>query len=123
MEIFIRYLQVFVTGGLICLVAQILINKTKMTSARILVLFMLIGVILEITGAYKYIAEFGHSGASIPICGFGSNLCKGALKGAKENGILGAISGGMTAVSGGLSVVIVTSFIYALIFKSKSKKF
>ncbi len=123
MEVFIRYLQVFVTGGLICFVGQVLINKTNMTSARILVLFMLIGVVLEITGAYSYIVDFGSSGATIPICGFGSNLARGALKGLEENGFLGAISGGLSSVAGGLSTVIVSSFIYALIFKSHSKKF
>jgi len=123
MDVFIRYLQVFVTGGLICLVGQFLINKTNMTSARILVTFMLTGVVLEVTGAFKYIVEFGGSGATIPICGFGSVLARGALKGMEENGVIGAISGGLSAVSGGISVVIVTSFIFALIFKSKSKKF
>lgn len=122
MEVFIRYLQVFATGGTICFLGQLLINKTNMTSARILVTFMLLGVLLEITGAYPYIIDWGGSGATIPICGFGSSLARGALKGMSENGVLGAISGGLSSVAGGLSVVIASSFVYALICKSKSKK-
>lgn len=122
MDIFIRYLQVFATGGIICFIGQFLINKTNMTSARILVTFLIIGVILEVTGVYPYIVDWGGSGATIPICGFGSSLARGALKGMEENGVLGAISGGLSSVAGGLSVVIVSSFVYALICKSKSKK-
>src|SRR5574344_2543968 len=103
MEIFLTYLKVFAVGGFICLIGQLLINETKITSARILVLFLLLGVVLEVTGVFKYIEEFGKAGATVPIMGFGSNLAKGALKGVKENGILGAITGGMKAVSGGLT--------------------
>ncbi|MEG1612750.1 MAG: SpoVA/SpoVAEb family sporulation membrane protein [Clostridia bacterium] len=122
MEIFLTYLKVFVTGGTICLLGQLLINKTNMTSARILVTFLLLGVVLEIFGLFKYLEEFGKAGATVPIMGFGSSLAKGAFKGVAEKGILGAISGGMSAVSGGLSAAIFFGFIFAVIFKSKTKK-
>ncbi len=123
MEYFLSYLKTFAVGGAVCLLGQILINKTKMTSARILVTFLLLGLVLEIAGAFEYMEEFAGAGVTIPIMGFGSNLAKGALKGAKESGILGAIKGGMTAVSAGLTSAIVFGFFFALIFKSKSKKF
>lgn len=122
MAIFLKYLQVFITGGIICLIGQLLINKTNMTSARILVIFLLLGVVLEVSGLFKYIEEFGKAGATVPIMGFGSSLAKGALEGVKKDGILGAINGGMTAVSGGLSASIFFGFIFAMIFKSKTKE-
>ena len=93
-----------------------------MTSARILVTFLLLGVVLEVSGAFQYIEEFGKAGATVPIMGFGSNLAKGALKGVKEEGIMGAITGGLSAVAGGLTAAIFFGFIFALIFKSKTKQ-
>ena len=122
MEIFLNYLKVFAVGGLVCMLGQILINKTKMSSARILVLYMLVGVVLEVSGAFKHIKAFAHSGITIPIIGFGSNLAKGALEGAKENGLLGAISGGFGAVAMGLTTAIVCGFVFGLMSKSHSKK-
>lgn len=115
------YLQVFVVGGAICLVGQILINLTKMTSARILVIFLLLGVVLEAFGVYKYIEAFGKVGATVPIVGFGSSLAKGAIKGALEDGILGAVRGGMEAVAAGIAGVIFFAFIVGLIAKPKTK--
>ena len=82
----VDYLKVFLVGGIICLIGQVLINTTKMTSARILVGFLLTGVLLETVGVYKYIREWGQAGATVPIMGFGSNLAKGAIKGTIENG-------------------------------------
>ena len=117
----VDYLKVFLVGGTICLIGQILINTTKMTSSRILVGFLLSGVILETVGIYKYVKEFGGAGATVPIVGFGSNLAKGAIEGTLENGILGAISGGMEAVAGGIAGVIFLSFIVGLISTSKTK--
>lgn len=122
MEIFLNYLKVFAVGGFVCMIGQILINKTKMSSARILVLYMLVGVVLEVSGAFQYIKEFAHSGISIPIIGFGSNLAKGALEGMKEEGLLGAISGGLSAVAAGLTTAITCGFVFGLISKSHSKK-
>jgi len=122
MEIFLTYLKVFAVGGLVCLIGQILINKTKMSSARILVLYMLVGVVLEVTGAFEYMKEFAGSGVTIPIMGFGSNLAKGALEGVKEEGFLGAITGGMSAVAAGLTTAITCGFVFGLIARSHSKK-
>ncbi len=122
MEMFLMYLKVFFIGGLVCMIGQILINKTKMSSARILVLYMLVGVVLEVTGAFEYMKVFAGSGVTIPIMGFGSNLAKGALEGVKEQGFLGAISGGMSAVAAGLTTAIVCGFVFGLISKSRSKK-
>ena len=122
MEYFLNYLKVFTVGGAVCVIGQILINKTSMSSARILVTFLLLDVVLEITGAFKYMEEFAGAGVTVPIMGFGSNLAKGALEGAKTDGIIGAIKGGLTAVSAGLTSAIFFGFLFALIFKSKSKK-
>lgn len=121
MEMFLMYLKVFAVGGTVCFLGQILINKTKMTSARILVIFLLLGVVLEATGAYKYIEEFAGAGISIPIIGFGSNLAKGAMQGAQE-GILQAITGGLANVSAGLTAAVFFGFIMAILFKSHTKK-
>ncbi|MFR5832815.1 MAG: SpoVA/SpoVAEb family sporulation membrane protein [Acutalibacteraceae bacterium] len=122
MEYFLTYLKVFAVGGAVCMLGQLLINKTKMSSARILVTFMLLGLILEVAGAFSYMKEFASSGVTIPIMGFGSNLAKGALEGAKEGGILGAICGGMRGVAAGLTSAIVFGFVFALLCKSRSKK-
>ncbi len=122
MDIFLIYLKVFAVGGLVCMLGQILINKTGMTSARILVLFMLLGVVLEVAGAFTYMEEFAKAGVIIPIMGFGSSLAKGALKGTAEQGLIGAVVGGMSAVAAGLTAAIVFGFIFALIFKSRTKK-
>ncbi len=122
MDIFLTYLKVFAVGGLVCLIGQILINKTQMSSARILVLYMLVGVVLEVTGAFEYMKQFAGSGVTIPIMGFGSNLAKGALEGVKEKGFMGAISGGMSAVAAGLTTAITCGFIFGLISRSRSKK-
>lgn len=122
MEIFLTYLKVFAIGGLICMLGQILINKTQMSSARILVLYMIVGVILEVTGAFEPMKQFASSGVTIPIMGFGANLAKGALEGIKKDGFMGAITGGMTAVSAGLTTAIVCGIVFGLIARSRSKK-
>lgn len=106
MEIFLDYLKVFAVGGALCALGQLLINKTQMSSARILVTFMLLGVVLELAGAFSYMKEFASAGVTIPITGFGSGLARGALRGAKEGGLLGAISGGLEAVAPGIAAVI-----------------
>ncbi len=121
MEIFLRYLQVFAVGGLICMIGQVLLNLTKMTPARILVTFLLAGVVLETVGLFQYIKEFGGAGATIPICGFGSTLAKGAMEGARMDGLLGAFTGGVTAAAAGLAAAIIIGFIIALIFNSRNK--
>ncbi len=123
MDIFLTYLTVFGVGGLVCLVGQVLINRTKMSTARILVTFLIIGAILELAGVFESMKEFASSGVTIPIMGFGSSLARGALDGSQENGVLGAIGGGMEAVSAGLTTAIVCGFIFGMLSKSRSKKF
>lgn len=122
MEIFLDYLKVFAVGGALCALGQLLINKTQMSSARILVTFMLLGVVLELAGAFSYMKEFASAGVTIPITGFGSGLARGALRGAKEGGLLDAISGGLEAVAPGIAAVIFFGFVFSLVFKSHSKK-
>lgn len=109
-------------GGFICLLGQILVVRTKMTTSRILVLFLIIGVILETLGIYQPFREFAKAGASVPIIGFGSTLAKGAILGAKESGLLGLISGGLKATAGGIAAAVFFAFIFAIIFSSHTKK-
>lgn len=118
----LTYLKVFVTGGIICLIGQLLIIKTKMTSARILVLFMSAGVFLEGFGLYDYIVDFGKAGATIPIIGFGRTLAKGVIKEVSTKGILGIFTGGLTATAAGIASSVIFSFVVALIFHSHTKK-
>lgn len=117
-----EYLRAFVTGGLICVIGQILIDKTKLTPARILVSFVVAGVFLELIGVYEPIFNWGGAGASVPLTGFGRILCKSAEKAVSEKGWLGIFTGGLTGASAGICAAIVFGFIVSLIFKSKSKK-
>ncbi len=121
MTVFLMYIKVFAIGGAICVIGQVLINLTKLTSARILVIFLLLGVFLEAIGVFKYLKEFAAAGVTIPITGFGSNLAKGAIEGAKENGFFGAVTGGVKAAAAGLSGAIFVGFFVALVSKSKTK--
>ncbi len=121
MDIVLMYVKVFVVGGAICSIAQILINYTKITAGKILVYFLLAGVFLQAVGIYKYIVDFAGAGATVPICGFGYLLADGAIKGAKES-LFKAITGGITAAGMGITAAIIFGYIFALIFKSKSKK-
>ncbi|MEG1500101.1 MAG: SpoVA/SpoVAEb family sporulation membrane protein [Clostridia bacterium] len=116
------YMWVFLIGGLICAFGQILIIKTKMTTARILVLFVIIGVVLQAFGIFEPISEFANAGINVPIIGFGAALAKGAIAAVKDQGIIGIFTGGLQAVSGGISAAVLFAFVFALIFKSKSKK-
>lgn len=122
MDIFLTYLSVFAVGGLICMIGQILIIKTNITSARILVTFVLVGVVLEATTLYNYIYDFAKAGVSVPIVGFGASLAKGAIKGAQTKGLIGAFSGGLEATAGGIAAAVIFAFIVALIFRAKTKK-
>ena len=121
MEIFLTYLKVFAIGGGICLIGQIIINVTKLTSARILVIFLLLGVVLEAVGVFKYMKEFAQAGVTIPIMGFGSNLAKGAIEGAKEDGVFGALIGGVKAAAAGLTGAIFIGFVVSLFSKPRTK--
>jgi len=117
-----QLLRCFIVGGLICIIGQILIDKTKLTPARILVLFVTTGAILGGLGIYKYIIDFAGAGATVPLTGFGANLAKGAIEGVKEQGLLGAFIGGVKASSGGIAAAVFFGYIASLIAKPKIKK-
>ncbi len=118
----ILYLKVFLVGGFICSVAQMLIIKTKITSARILVLFVVIGVFLEAVGVFDYLVEFAECGVTIPILGFGKSLAEGAINGAKESGLIGVFTGGLTNTAGGIAAAVGFAYLFALIFDARTKK-
>lgn len=116
-----EYLKAFLVGGAICTVGQILIDKTKLTPARILVSFVVFGVILHLIGVYKPLVDFAGAGATVPLTGFGYNLCKGVEKAVSEKGFMGIFIGGFTAGAAGLCGAVVFSFLAALIFKPRPK--
>ncbi len=118
----LMYLKVFAIGGLICLIGQILIITTKMTSARILVTFLILGVFLQAINVFEPMKEFAGSGVTVPIMGFGYNLAKGAISGGQTEGLIGVIKGGLESVAGGIAAAVVIAFIVALIFNSRTKK-
>ena len=115
-------LKCFVVGGLICLIGQILIDKTKLTSARILVIFVTAGAILGGLGIYQYIVDFAGAGATVPLTGFGYNLAKGAIEGVKKYGFIGAFTGGVKNTAGGIAAAVFFGYIASLISKPKMKK-
>ena len=117
-----QLLRCFVVGGLICVIGQILIDKTKLTPARILVLFVTTGTILGGLGIYKYLVDFAGAGATVPLTGFGYNLAKGAIEGVKESGIVGVFTGGDKASAGGIAAAVFFGYIASLISKPKMKK-
>ncbi len=121
MEIFKEYMWAFVVGGLFCAVGQVLIDYTKLTPARILVAFVIAGVILGGIGVYEPLVELAGGGATVPLTGFGYLLAKGVKEAVAEKGLLGAITGGFTAASAGLGAAVFFGLIIALIFKSKDK--
>lgn len=121
LEIVLMYLKVFLVGGAICTIAQLIINYTKITSGKILVYFLLSGVLLQAVGLYQYLVDFAGAGATVPICGFGYLLADGAIKGAKIS-LFKAITGGITAAAMGITAAIVFGYIFAVLFKSKSKR-
>ncbi len=121
LAIFLQYLKAFAVGGSICLIAQFIINFTDLSAGKILVYFMLAGVVLTAVGLYQPLVEFGGAGATVPISGFGYLLASGAMKGA-EKGFFSAITGSLAAASAGVTAAVVFSFIMALIFKSKTKR-
>ena len=120
LTIFLQFLKAFAVGGGICLIAQIIINFTDLTAGKILVYFMLAGVVLTAVGVYQPLVEFAGAGATVPISGFGYLLANGALRGA-EKGFFGAITGSLAAASAGVTAAVVFAFIMAIIFKSRTK--
>ena len=115
------YLKAFLIGGMFCVIGQILIDKTKLTPARILLGYVVAGVILGALGIYKPITEFAGAGATVPLTGFGYSLAKGVQEAVQENGFLGILTGGLKATAGGITAAIVAGLIVSLIFKPKDK--
>jgi stage V sporulation protein AE len=120
-QIDMEYLKAFVVGGILCVIAQILIDKTKLTPARILVSYVVMGVFLGAIGAYKPLVDFAGAGATVPLTGFGYNLAKGVKEAVKESGFLGIFTGGLKACAGGIAAAITAGLLASLIFRDKDK--
>ncbi len=116
------YLNAFLCGGILCAIGQILIDKTKLTPARILTGYVVAGVILSALGLYQPIADWGGAGATVPLTGFGHALAKGVSKAIAEKGWLGVLTGGLTATAGGITAAVVFGVLMALIFKPGDKR-
>ncbi|MBQ6878097.1 MAG: stage V sporulation protein AE [Oscillospiraceae bacterium] len=116
-----EYIKAFVIGGIICAIGQIFIDKTKLTPARILVGFVVSGVILSALGLYEPLVEFAGAGATVPLSGFGHTLAKGVRSAVADKGLLGAFTGGLSAAAGGITAAIVFGFLIAVFFKPKDK--
>lgn len=119
MEIAINLLKAFAVGGLFCVVGQIFIDYTKLTPARILVSFVVAGVILTAIGIYEPIIKWAGAGASVPLTGFGYSLAKGVEKAVKEQGVIGIFTGGLTAASGGIAAAVIFGYIASLVAKPR----
>lgn len=115
-------LKCFVTGGVICIIGQILIDKTKLTPAKILVIFVTVGAVLGGLGVYQYLVDFAGAGATVPLTGFGYNLAKGAIEAVHQNGLVGAFTGGVKAAAGGIAAAVFFGYLASLISKPKMKK-
>ena len=115
------YLKAFLIGGAICVVGQILIDRTKLTPARILVCYVVLGVILGGTGVYEKLADFAGAGATVPLTGFGNTLAKGVREAVQEQGVLGALTGGLKATAGGITAAVFFGFLAALVCNPKDK--
>ena len=117
----ITLILVFISGGILCIFAQLLIIKTKLTPARILVLFLVLGIFLELIGVFDFLYGIFKAGVSVPILGFGSALAKGAIEYALKYGFVGAFAGGLVHTAYGIGVAVVASYIVTLLFKPKTK--
>ncbi|MCD8321981.1 MAG: stage V sporulation protein AE [Oscillospiraceae bacterium] len=121
MDIFISLLKAFLVGGVLCLIGQLLIDLTRLTPARILTIYVVVGVILGAVGVDEPFAQWAGAGATVPLTGFGNLLAKGVREAVAERGVIGAFTGGFTAAAGGISAAIVFGLLAALVFKSKEK--
>ena len=121
MDLFWTYVRVFVCGGTLCLIGQILIDKTSLTPARILVSYVVAGVILGGLGIYPWLVEWGGAGATVPLTGFGYLLSKGVAEAVAEKGALGILTGGISAAAGGITAAVLFGLLAALLFKSRPK--
>ena len=115
------YLKAFLVGGAICMLGQLLIDKTRLTPARILVCYVVLGVILGGAGVYDKLVDFAGAGATVPLTGFGNTLAKGVREAVKEQGILGALTGGLAATSGGIAAALIFGYLVCLFFRGKPK--
>ena len=121
METFLEYLKAFAVGGALCLIGQVLIDKTKLTPARILTSYVVAGVLLGAVGLYKPLAEWAGAGATVPLTGFGYLLAEGVKKAVAEKGVIGAFTGGFTAAAAGICAAVFFGYLIALIFKPGDK--
>ena len=117
-----QYLHAFLCGGVLCAIGQLLIDKTQLTPARILSGYVVAGVLLQAVGVYQYAVDWGGAGATVPLTGFGYCLAKGVAKAVAEKGILGALTGGLTATAGGIAAAVVFGVLMAALFKPKDKR-
>lgn len=115
------YMKAFLVGGILCLIGQILIDKTKLTPARILVTYVVAGVILGAVGVYKPLVEFAGAGASVPLTGFGYTLSKGVREAVDKDGFLGIFTGGLKATAGGITAAVFAGLLASIVFKAKDK--
>lgn len=115
------YISAFIVGGIICVIGQVLMDTTKLTPARILVIFVTLGTVLGALGIYDKLIDIGGAGATIPLPGFGNSLAKGAIKAVEEKGLIGAFTGGITGTAAGITAAIFFGYIMALIFNPKTK--
>lgn len=115
------YLKAFIFGGILCVIGQVLIDKTKLTPARILVGYVVIGVLLGAVGLYQPFAEYAGAGATVPLTGFGYLLAKGVKEAIQEQGFIGILTGGLKACAGGITAAIIAGLVVSLIFKAKDK--
>lgn len=122
MVTFVEYLKVFAVGGILCAIGQLLIDKTKLTPARILTAYVVAGVILGAVGLYQPLADWAGAGASVPLTGFGNALAKGVKQAVEKDGLLGVFTGGFTASAAGICAAVFFGIIVALLFKPKEKK-
>jgi stage V sporulation protein AE len=121
MELLLTYLRAFLVGGIFCVIAQVLIDRTKLTPARILVTYVVVGVVLGGMGLYQPIVDFAGAGATVPLTGFGYLIAKGVKEAVGEQGLLGALTGGLRAAAGGIAAALVFGYLACLIAKGKPK--
>lgn len=115
------YIKAFIIGGLLCVIGQLLIDKTKLTPARILVSYVVIGVVISAVGLYQHLVDFAGAGATVPLTGFGHNIAKGVREAVDKEGFIGIFTGGLKATAGGITAAIVAGLVASFIFKAKDK--
>lgn len=121
METFSKFIWAFVIGGALCMIAQILIDKTRLTPARILVTYVTVGVLLGALGLYKPLVEFAGAGATVPLTGFGYLISEGVREAVDKQGLLGALTGGFTSAAGGIAAALVFGYLAAIMFRGKRR--